>query len=196
MKTEHESHRPSGAALFVIWIVLLATNLNAQSSIVHNGGFENGTEGWTLGNLGMWVNFPDPAEGSIYAEVRTFTYQDLATVPGQTYHLQFAMAGNFNWPAPITMQISWGNDLVATPTWNPAGHTINNLGWIYSDFELLATAPVTRLEFLNPGQINQSPMLDTVSVIPVPEPSPFALLVLGNLPIAYAFIFRRGKTVT
>jgi len=185
--------RSPNKAILVLLSALAVTSLSAQSSIVLNGGFERGTEGWTLGNLGMWVNFPNPAEGSIYAELRTFTYQDLPTVVGQTYHLRFAMAGNANWPGPISMQISWAENVVAATSWNPAGHNIYNLGWIYSDFDLVATAPTPRLGFVNLGEINQSAMIDAVSVVPVPEPSYLALLGVAAVAATCGRVFGRQE---
>ena len=157
---------------------LVAPRANAQQNIVHNGSFESGftLSPWTTSGTGLFAGFEGAADGLNFADIGGFLYQDLATTPGLTYHLRFAMAGNINWPGLITMETLWGNTIAAETTWNPAGHSINNLGWIYTDIDLAADSSLTRLTFENPGASNQQPFLDAVSVVVVPEPSAMSLL--------------------
>jgi hypothetical protein len=151
-------------------------------NLVQNGSFEDNftLSPWTASGVSLFAGFSGAADGANFVNISGYLYQNVATTPGQTYDLRFAMAGNFNWPSLITMDTYWGNSLLAVTTWNPAGHNINNLGWIYVDLNVVASSTTTRLEFLNPGQGNQSPDLDAVSLIAVPDQtSTFGLLSIA-----------------
>lgn len=168
-------------ALISVGFALFQTCYGDEPNIVQNGSFEGGFPGWS-GDLGVDMAVPFAADGSSLARVNSFIYQDLITMPGQTYHLRFAMAGNPNWPDLITLNTSWNGSLVATTTWNPVGHSYQtSLGWIFSDINVQASASVTRLMFQSPTPPSQTPFLDAVSVtaLPVPEPSCFALFGLA-----------------
>jgi hypothetical protein len=165
-------------------VLLIAGSLCVKSfgipiNLVQNGSFESlSLAPWTASKVGLFLGFGGAADGGNFAGLGGFIYQDLTTTPGQAYDLRFAMAGNINWPGQITMNTVWGDSLVDVTTWNPAGHNIENLGWIYSDIIVVATSSTTRLEFLNPGQLNQQPFLDAVSVTAAPVPDLASTLVL------------------
>jgi Protein of unknown function (DUF642) len=151
-------------------------------NIVQNGGFEQGGVGWGWTyNFGLWYGFPDAAEGGNYGEVDGTIYQDLATTAGQQYHLQFALAGNFNISSPTTVNVLWGGATVGAVSWSPAGHTVNNLGWVWTDLNLAANSSTTRLTFANPfvgdgsGRID---LVDAISVVAIPELSNLVFLAL------------------
>ena len=163
-----------------------------QRNLVQNGSFESlSISPWVSSGSGLFAGYESAADGRNFANIGGYLYQDLATTSGQTYHLRYAMAGNMNWPGLITMYALWGNDNVATTIWNPAGHNINNLGWIYTDLDLVASTTRTRLIFQNPGQFNQQPFLDAVSVVVVPEPSSAALLAALLVSLRIATIVNR-----
>jgi hypothetical protein len=106
-------------------------------------------------------------------------YQDLATTPGQIYHLRFALAGNFNISVPTIADVLWGGVNIGSVTWNPAGHTINNLGWVWGDFDVTALSSSTRLTFSDPfvGDGSRILRVDAVSVQAVPDASETSLLL-------------------
>jgi choice-of-anchor C domain-containing protein len=110
-------------------------------------------------------------------------YQDLATVPGQTYELRFAMAGSGvveqQEPKIKLMQVAWGASLVDTPQFDITGHTITSMGWTYHTYDLTAVSSVTRLQFTSLINTQWGPMIDDVRVTPVPEPAFAVMLGLG-----------------
>jgi len=109
-------------------------------------------------------------------------YQDLPTAPGVTYHLRFAMAENFGHDSDKTMDVYWGDTLVASPVFPHTGtHSATDMGWTYFDYDVQATAATTRLNFVSTttSSPDAGPALDGVSV--TPEPATLALLVLGGL---------------
>ena len=186
-------------ALLVVGVTLTALKLTAQSvfyttdnvgqgNIVENGGFEQGDAGWGWTyNYGVWFGFPDAAEGGNFGEVDGTIYQDLAMTPGQQYQLQFALAGNSNISSSEVVNVLWGGNGIGNASWNPAGHNINSMGWVWSDFDVTASSFTTRLTFANPyvgdgsGRID---LVDAISVVAIPEPSRLLLLGLGWLALS------------
>ncbi len=154
-------------------------------NLVQNGGFEQGLTGWGYTyNFGVWLGFPGAPDGSNWGEVDGTLYQTLSTMPGQQYDLRFALAGNANISALTVMNVFLGGSLVGTLSWNPAGHNINNLGWIWGDFTVTATDPTTLLTFQNPyvgdgsGRVD---LIDAISVTAVPECSSTLFLLMTSL---------------
>ncbi len=187
MKIERTNRNFVGTlALGAMLVLALSVRARGAANIVFNGGFEQGGAGWGWTyNLGIASGFPDAAEGGNWADVYGTIYQDLPTLPGQRYHMQFALAGNFNISTPTVVNVLWDGVRVGNATWNPAGHNINNMGWVWSDFDLVAVDPSTRLTFDNPyvgdgsGRIAR---IDAISVTVVPEPS--GLLFFGLVGLA------------
>ncbi len=187
------------AALLVAGAIVLAQTLPVQASIytlppgnlVQNGGFEQGLTVWGYTyNWGVAFGYPSAAEGSNFADIYGTIYQTLATVPGQEYQLEFAISGNFNIASGEVLNALWGSDTVATATWNPAGHNVNNFGWVFTTVDVTATSSSTVLTFSDPfvGDGTQRIVnIDAVSVIAVPEPSSAFLIGLGGI----VFLWRR-----
>jgi hypothetical protein len=181
-------HSPS-SILIGLLLCSSESGLIAQQNIVQNSSFEGGWQngpvgwGWTY-NIGLFGATPSAANGGFWADVYGTIYQDLQTLPGQQYHLRFALAGNFNISAPQVLNVLWDGVGEGNASWNPAGHNINNLGWVWSDFDLIATDSSTRLTFDNPyvgdgsGRIAR---IDAISVTVVPEPSGLLFIGLGTL---------------
>jgi len=165
--------------------------LTAQQNIVQNGSFEAGWQnnapidwGWTY-NVSLAWGFSGAADGRNFAEVYGTLFQILPTTPGQEYQVEFALAGNFNVSEPNVVNVLWGGTSVETASWNPAGHTINNLGWVWVDFDVTAHAPTTQISFDNPfvGDGSQRiPKIDAITVeavgrAPVPDVAASAWLL-------------------
>lgn len=168
--------------------------LVAQENIVRNGSFEGGWQngpigwGWTY-NVGLYGETTGAADGRYWADAFGTLYQDLTTIPGGNYHLRFALAGNFNISAPTAAKVLWNGTEIGTANWSPFGHNINNIGWVWEDYDVTAQGSSTRLTFENPfvgdgsGRILR---LDGVSVVPVPVPEPagVCLIAIGAAVIA------------
>ena len=145
-----------GWTVAITWVDLLGTSVQAASGV-------------------QSVDLSGGSAGQIY--------QDLTTVPGQTYRLRFAMAGSgvVEQQAPTIklMEVGWSASLVDTPSFDITGHTVADMGWTYHTYDLAAVSSVTRLQFTSLINTQWGPMIDDVSVTAVPEPALVALLGLG-----------------
>ena len=173
--------------LTVLFLVVLECPVRSATNIVSNGGFEQGGTGWGWTyNFGVSSGFPSAAEGRNWGEVYGTIYQDLSTLPEQLYHLHFALAGNFNITNLAVVNVLWDGASLGSVSWNPAGHNINNLGWLAVDIDAIAGDSSTRLTFSDPyigdgsGRIDR---IDAISVMAVPEPSSLALVGLIGLAV-------------
>lgn len=176
------------AALFISAKSLGEAVYTLPSNIVQNGSFEEGWDspiGWVTYGVSMELGMSGAPDGRNWASVLGTLYQDLPTEAGQLYHLSFAMAGNFNVSDLTIMNVLWGSTAVGTFTWNPAGHNINNMGWVYGDIDVVALTSTTRLTFENPfvrtPEAQRIIRLDAVKVAVVPEPAGLGLFLLGAL---------------
>jgi len=115
-------------------------------------------------------------------------YQDIATVPGQSYLLTFALAGNpDSGPAVKTVDVSAGT-AAQTFTFDTTGKSKSNMGWTYHALPFTATGVTTQIQFDSTTYGYYGPALDAVSVVPVPIPAAawsslamFGLLGVGGL---------------
>jgi hypothetical protein len=169
--------------------LILGTVGTAQAqNIITNGSFEmptlpggqytgSGTTsipGWNLdiNSTGTFIEVQNNAVGSakqgsqlleLDSDGVTGIYQDLNTVPGQTYILQFAFS-----PRPGVRQnrlnITWGGNPVATLTADGAG--LSNTQWTVYTYSLVANSTTTRLEFDNFNEYSNAlgTLIDAVSV--------------------------------
>lgn len=186
----------ASVSLLVGGLALAPIPGKAAANLVVNGSFEQGFTGWGYTyNFGVGFGFPSTADGANFGEVYGTIYQDLPTIPGQQYHLRFALAGNFNISDLTLLNVRWDGPQVGSATWNPAGHNINDLGWVWTDLDLIAGDSSTRLTFENPYVGDSSgriPRLDAITVMAVPEPSMAALIGVG----AGVALLRRGRRVS
>src|SRR5262249_46827899 len=87
--------------------------------------------------------------------------QNLATTPGMTYTLSFALSTN---PSVLTHVVTngvlvyWNGMLIDTIT-TPTAKT-----WVVRNYNVTASSSSTTLEFLSPIASDQGPLLDAVSV--------------------------------
>jgi hypothetical protein len=174
-------------------LLLSQSQLTAQQNIVQNGDFTSlSVWGWTY-NFAVAEGYQNAAVGNSYGQVFGTLFQSLPTTPGQTYQLQFAMAGNLNFPDSAVLDVLWGGASVGSISWSPAGNNRQNLGWVWTDFYVTALTSSTELAFDNPNVGTENiPFLDAVTVEPVPEPSAASLLLLGSGALLYFARFRRA----
>jgi choice-of-anchor C domain-containing protein len=95
------------------------------------------------------------------------------TVPGRSYQLCFAMAGNPDGPPAMkTMEVWWGDQRIDSLTFDTTGATRRHMGWTYWQYAVTATGSATRLRFtsLSPGCYG--PTLDDVRLQEIEAPIP------------------------
>ncbi len=110
--------------------------------------------------------------------------QSIATIIGQTYLVQFDMAGNPD-GAPAIKQLlvsAVGNATQSQSfSFNTAGHTKAAMGWTTMTWQFTAdtTATTLRFESMLTGT-PFGPALDNVSVVAVPAPAAILLGAMGT----------------
>jgi choice-of-anchor C domain-containing protein len=170
-----------------VLVFLLGTALTADAA-VSNGGFESPVIGPTYRaflageNIGGWVvesgsveivgPYWQSAEGSQSLDLSGIwewagtIYQDVATVPGQTYKIRFAFAGNPEDQAIKDAKVFWNDTELAQLTVDTAGRSLQNMGWTYYEYEVTANSTVSRLKFQSLTLNFLGPVIDDVSVAP------------------------------
>ncbi|HEX7861017.1 MAG TPA: choice-of-anchor C family protein [Verrucomicrobiae bacterium] len=91
-------------------------------------------------------------------------YQDVATVPGQTYKLRFAFAGNPEDQAIKEAKVFWNDNELAKLTVNTAGRSLADMGWTYYSYDVMATGTVSRVKFQSLTLNFLGPVIDDVSL--------------------------------
>jgi len=112
--------------------------------------------------------------------------QEIATTPGTTYLVTFAMAGNpAGLPVVKTMEVlAIGSSVQTSPSfsYDTTGRSIpDDMGWVSKSWTFIADAPSTILQFRSTtaDSIYYGPALDDVSVTVVPVPGAVLLGLLG-----------------
>lgn len=119
--------------------------------------------------------------------------QTLTTVAGQTYTISFAFSGNpDNGPTVKTMDLYFGGVLISSPTFDTTGISRSDMGWETLTFNATATSTSTVLEFDSTTAGSWGPVIDSVDVTAVPEPSEYGVFLF--LAVAGVIAVRRFKT--
>lgn len=197
------------ATLFVAVLVLTAAP-PIHADLVVNGGFEEPivtTEiwfptipGWTKSGASPFVEIQNDdvmtggagsfasAEGDQHAELDGYFFsyslsQILATTPGTQYLVRFAFAARPDYgPSENSLGFYWEGVLVDQLTKSGLGIITPN--WTYYTYKLTASSSSTEIRFADLGNSNGAgTLLDAVSVRAIPEPSTFALGLIGILSI-------------
>jgi PEP-CTERM motif-containing protein len=176
-------------------VFALAFSTPSSANLVVNGGFESGDfSGWTGGFPDNFVATDDAALvhsgqfGVAFGAVGALSdlSQTLTTIPGQIYNISFWL--DSNGLSPDEVKLSWGGVAIFDQSNIPAN------GWTQYSFLETALSTSTLLDFGLRQDSGYSGLddvsVDTVSA--VPEPSTWAMLLLGFAGIA-ALRFRRGR---
>ncbi len=194
--------------VFVLISVHLCAILPARAqNLIVNGGFETPVvpdptfflrffggesfDGWEVGGESIDIHGPlhtEPRLGSQSLDLSGLNlpgsiFQTITTIPGQTYELEFWLAGHpfHTDPNPNKiLDIFWGGTLAATKTIAPS-LTRFPMNWRLERMTLTATSPTTELRFVS-RTLNGGPIIDGVSLsATAPEPSSYALFIVGLL---------------
>jgi len=202
---------------------VMVTASRASADLLVNGGFESGLAGWTdasVHNIALFdpaacgtdticqaiitarraaavselwtTSSTNPYQGSNFASCSigycASLYQGVATTVGATYQASFALLGS--------LDVSLNGNLI---------FAANTQDWAFYTLDVVATSDFSTLEFSTPGfdmfnfRPNSGPSsgVDAVSfeVAAVPEPSTWAMLILGFAGIGVMAYRRRSKPV-
>jgi Protein of unknown function (DUF642)/PEP-CTERM motif len=190
--------RPIRVLCVLLLFGLICPGMAVADSIVLDGSFEvNRTtrpflslgSGW---NLGAWhvdsgsVDFIHsywPAvDGTESLELNGWSrgsiYQDLHTVAGQQYRVSFFISGNPDAAGVKPLQFWWNGTLVGANLASDL-NTWQNFHYVQFIFpDMVAAGATTRIEFVSGIENAWGPVIDNVTVEPVPEPA--SLLLFGS----------------
>ncbi|WP_216361440.1 choice-of-anchor C family protein [Candidatus Chloroploca asiatica] len=155
----------------------------SASNLVLNGSFEEPDVGarwqrfsagatmgqWLIGAgdvdlVGLYWQAADGKQSLELAGDRIGSvHQDLATQPGTTYLLSFAMSGNPDRAGLKQMEVYWGGALVDTLTFDTRGQSRTAMGWVVHAYAVTASSATTRLQFTSLTSA-YGPVIDQVRV--------------------------------
>jgi choice-of-anchor C domain-containing protein len=198
---------------------LLLFSVKANADIVNNGSFEGLSDpgystvttslpgspisGWTVTGSIDWINTYWKAEDGkdsidLLGNSSGTIAQTLNTVANKEYKLTYWLSGN-----PDLTSTSIRNGVVtigSTPTdfsyTLSSTNSLSNMNWTEQTLFFTATANSTLLQFASTATGNNccwGPAIDNVSVVPVPEPSTWAMMILGFAGIGFLAYRRRNR---
>ena len=161
-------------------------------NIVQNPTFSNTWTDWSGNFVGAAQRWPTMPNDN--ALVLTDAYQDLPTVPGQQYALDFYMAADLYFGPSVTVNVNLSGstlETIITPAYayNNQVNRFDQVHWQEVTGEFTAAGSTTRLEFVDLNTYDF--LLASVSVIPVPEPDLLSLFVGGCGLLAISRRFRQ-----
>jgi choice-of-anchor C domain-containing protein len=186
---------------------------HAATEMIVNGGFESpvnafagsfmtfasGLDGWTInyGSVDLINSYWAPAAGSYSLDLNGGSAgaisQSFATEIGKTYNVSFMMAGNPDNSGDNIKTISANVTAPNVFSFDIAGKSSANMGWVTQTFSFVATGTSSTLTFVgDPANTAYGAALDQVSVMQaVPEPETYAMLLAGLGMMGY--LARRRK---
>ncbi|MBD0369722.1 MAG: DUF642 domain-containing protein [Pyrinomonadaceae bacterium] len=92
----------------------------------------------------------------------------LTTLPKRRYVVRFDLAGNFKCGTPAHLRVSTASDKYKDFTFDTAGKSINNMGWVRTSWEFKpGQSNYTNLTFSSLDEGTCGPIIDNVVVVDV-----------------------------
>ena len=191
---------------------------SAKAAIFQNGSFEFGADpgsfttlgagstvitGWTVGTGGIDYigSYWQAADGNRSLDLNGnfpgSISQTFDVVSGQTYKVTFFLAGNTDGgPAVKTLTTTSTDATILFSSFNTTGHSHADMGWTPISFDFTASGLTETLTFLSTTVDGNAygPALDNVTVAAVPEPSTWAMMILGFLGVGFLAYRRKGES--
>jgi len=189
-------------SVVIITVVFLTfTGSSAWAGLI-NGSFETGIDpgsyktlnpgatditGWTItGQLDYIGTYWQASDGGRSLDLSGFSagsiQQDIDTIAGITYIVNFDMAGNPDGDPTLKQLVveAVGIDAQAFD-FDITGHTKSNMGWQTMQWSFIANSATTTLKFTSlVGDTGWGPALDNVTVTAIPAPAALVLLGIGT----------------
>jgi hypothetical protein len=185
------------SSTLTVFACLTATALQAQN-LVANGNFGEGYNDWTLynpngGNAGAisypdGIQFPADTDNAIGLAAYSALYQDITTVPDQSYLFSFYATAytSAGGTSPLNMIAAFGSTAL------PGLTLYGSQTFQEYNYEVTATSTSTMVQFSNPTA-ERWPMFTGISVIEVPEPGTLAFSVVSLLLVSGHLVCKQAR---
>jgi choice-of-anchor C domain-containing protein len=185
---------------------------NPGSFIALNGG-STSIDGWTVGGgansvdyIGSYWSASDGTRSiDLNGLVPGSISQTFDVVSGQAYRVSFDLAGNpAGGPQFKTLDSTADLTLFSPAPFDVSNTNLTNMGWINYSFLFTATSNSETLTFTSTtfGYSGNStyptafgPALDNVTIAAVPEPSTWAMMLLGFLGLGFVTYRRKSHSI-
>lgn len=169
--------------------------LAVPNNLVQNGDFASGFTDWSGNNLEGVVNNPHAPDGEF--GLAGDLYQNVTTIPGQTYDITFSAAADLFFGPSLTLALKLNGQTEATIVTPPYSYNdqinrYDQMVWEQYTYLYSATSGSTRLEFADQNTFDFG--LGAVSMTQVPESTgTITLLGFSMLLVALSKIRKRKQ---
>jgi Protein of unknown function (DUF642)/PEP-CTERM motif len=147
---------------------------------------------------GVWS--AAPKSGNQYLDLVGFgntggIAQSFATTVGKVYNVSFWFGNNPDSTSTASADVVVLGAPGISTEFSHSFSATNNIGWTQFFGSFTANSAVSEIEFTNTvGANNGGVLLDSVSVAAVPEPSTWAMMILGFMGVGFMAYRRKGMS--